>query len=295
MKILNFGSLNIDYVYSVDHMVEKGETLSSNGMNIFCGGKGLNQSISLSKAGAEVYHAGLIGNEGDILLNACTDAEVKVDYIRRTQGKSGHTIIQVDKEGQNCILLYGGANQEMTIAYIDEVLSDFDKGDLLLLQNEINLIDYIVDVAYEKGMTIIMNPSPFNEKLNRCDFRKISLLLINEIEAVQITGQKEEMEALEKLRVIYPETQVVMTLGGEGSVYQYKDTQVRQPIYKVPVVDTTAAGDTFTGYFIASMLHNLSIKEGLDYAAKAAAIAVTRAGATSSIPFKEEVEQSNIK
>ena len=117
-------------------MVTPGETLASYGMNVFCGGKGLNQSIALAKAGVEVYHAGLIGEEGEILLKTCQEGGVDSRYIRKTTEKSGHTIIQVDKDGQNCILLYGGANQSITREYVDEVLSHFEKGDILLLQDQ---------------------------------------------------------------------------------------------------------------------------------------------------------------
>ena len=144
MKVLNFGSLNLDYVYSVDHMVRPGETLASSGMNVFCGGKGLNQSIALAKAGVPVYHAGMIGEEGGVLLEACKEGGVNAEFIRMIPGKSGHTIIQVDKDGQNCILLYGGANRSITKEYVDEVLGSFEEGDILLLQNEVNLLDYII-------------------------------------------------------------------------------------------------------------------------------------------------------
>ena len=290
MKVLNFGSLNLDYVYSVDHMVTPGETLASYGMNVFCGGKGLNQSIALAKAGVEVYHAGLIGEEGEILLKTCQEGGVDSRYIRKTTEKSGHTIIQVDKDGQNCILLYGGANQSITREYVDEVLSHFEKGDILLLQNEINLLDYIINQAYEKGMMIILNPSPYNEKLDSCDFKKISMLLLNEVEGAQETGEKDEKKILVRLKELYPDMQVVLTLGKDGSVYQYKDQVYRQGIFSVQAVDTTAAGDTFTGYFISSILEGMPVDEGLKLAAKASAIAVSREGATASIPVKAEVE-----
>lgn len=294
MKVLNFGSLNLDYVYSVDHMVTPGETLASYGMNIFCGGKGLNQSIALAKAGVEVYHAGMIGEEGQILLDTCKEGGVKADYIKKTEGKSGHTIIQVDKSGQNCILLYGGANRSITKEYVNEVLSHFEKGDILLLQNEVNLLDHIIDCAYEKGMMIILNPSPYDEALDACDFNKISMFLLNEIEGGQVTGEKETDKILKKLKEIYPNARVVLTLGGDGSVYQYKDEQYRQGIFKVKAVDTTAAGDTFTGYFISSIIEEMPVPQGLELAAKASAIAVSREGATASIPLKDEVMNSTL-
>lgn len=294
MKVLNFGSLNLDYVYSVDHMVTPGETLASYGMSVFCGGKGLNQSIALAKAGVSVYHAGMVGEEGGALLEACKEGGVKTDFIKTIPGKSGHTIIQVDKEGQNCILLFGGANRSITKEYVDEVLLHFEKGDILLLQNEVNLLDYIIDRAYETGMMIILNPSPYDSALDACDFSKISMFLLNEVEGGQVTGEKETDAILEKLKEIYPDAKVVLTLGGEGSVYQYKDEQYRQGIYPVKAVDTTAAGDTFTGYFISSVLEGLPVPEGLKLAAKASAIAVSRQGATASIPLREEVLKAEL-
>lgn len=294
MKVLNFGSLNLDYVYSVDHMVVPGETLASFGMDIFCGGKGLNQSIALARAGVSVYHAGMVGEDGGELLKACEEGGVKTDYIRTIPGKSGHTIIQVDKEGQNCILLYGGANQRITKEYVDEVLAHFEKGDILLLQNEVNLLDYIIDRAYEQGMMIVLNPSPYDSALDACDFSKISMFLLNEIEGEQVTGKTDAEKILEKLKTIYPNAKVVLTLGGNGAVYQYKDEQYRQGIYRVKVVDTTAAGDTFTGYFISSVIQGLPVPEGLSLAAKASAIAVSRQGATTSIPLREEVMKAEL-
>ncbi len=295
MKVLNFGSLNLDYVYSVDHMVTPGETLATHGMNIFCGGKGLNQSIALAKAGVPVFHAGLIGEEGDILLETCREGGVNVDYIQKVSGKSGHTIIQVDREGQNCILLYGGANQKVTREYVDEVLSHFERGDILLLQNEINLLSYIIDCAYKKGMMILLNPSPYNEKLDACDFGKISMFMLNEIEGAQVTGEADPDRILDELRNKYPAAQVVLTLGKDGSIYQYQEERCKQGIYPVQAVDTTAAGDTFTGYFISSIIDGMPVKDGLKLAAKASAIAVSRKGAADSIPTRDEVEKAKLQ
>lgn len=290
MKILNFGSLNLDYVYNVDHMVSAGETLTSSERNTFCGGKGLNQSVALARAGAEVFHAGQIGAEGEILRQTLEKEGVDTGYIRTVDIPTGHALIQVDKNGQNCILLYGGANRAMSAEYIDEVLADFERGDILILQNEINLLDYIIDRAWEKGMRIILNPSPFDEHLKKCDLQKISILLLNEVEGEQLCGESSPDAILKCLRRMYPEVKAVLTLGSEGSVYQDGNLQHHQSIFPVKAVDTTAAGDTFTGYFIASLLEKNNAVEGLETAAKAAAIAVTRHGAAPSIPRKSEVE-----
>lgn len=294
MKVLNFGSLNLDYVYQVDSILIPGETQASKDRKTFCGGKGLNQSIALAKAGISVYHAGMVGEEGDILLEACRENGVNTEFVRKIQGPSGHTVIQVDRSGQNCILLFGGANRSITREFVDEVLASFEEGDMLLLQNEINELGYIIDRAYEKGMLIVLNPSPYDRELESCDLTKVSLFLVNEIEGYQITGQKEPEKILERIKELYPGAKIVLTLGGDGSVYQDETGIYRQGIYRVKAVDTTAAGDTFTGYFISSMISGMPVQEGLSMAAKASAIAVSRPGATASIPLMDEVKNSSL-
>lgn len=289
MKVLNFGSLNLDYVYQVESILIPGETQASKSRQIFCGGKGLNQSIALAKAGIPVYHAGLIGEGGKPLLEVCKENGVNTEFIRQIPGPCGHTVIQVDRNGQNCILLFGGSNRSMTREFVDSVLDSFDEGDIILLQNEINELDYIIDRAYEKKMMIILNPSPFDSALEKCDLSKISLFLMNEIEGFQITGEKEPDSILAKVKELYPKAKVVLTLGGDGSVYQDETGIYRQGIFKVKAVDTTAAGDTFTGYFISSVIDGMPVQDGLKLAAKASAIAVSRAGATASIPVRSEV------
>lgn len=294
MKVLNFGSLNLDYVYQVESILIPGETQASRDRQTFCGGKGLNQSIALAKAGIPVYHAGMIGDGGEILLETCKENGVNTEFIRRIPGPCGHTVIQVDKDGQNCILLFGGANRSITREFVDEVLAAFDKGDIILLQNEVNELDYIIDRAYEKGMMIILNPSPYDDKLKSCDMSKVSLFLANEIEGYQITGEKEPEKILAAVKEKYPSAKIVLTLGGDGSVYQDETGVYHQGIFKVKAVDTTAAGDTFTGYFISSIIDGMPVAEGLEMAAKASAIAVSRPGATASIPLRQEVLDSDL-
>ncbi len=291
MRVLNFGSMNLDYVYTVDHMVLPGETQNSQGMHTFLGGKGFNQSTALAKAGVEVYHAGLIGEEGKIFRETAKEYGISDKYIQVCDEKNGHTIIQVDKNGQNCILLYGGANRAITREFVDEVLSGFEKGDIILLQNEINELDYIIDKAYEKGMQIFLNPSPFDGALDACDLNKISCFLLNEIEGGQIAGETEPDKIIDGILANYENAKVVLTLGGDGSVYADKEKRCQQPVYKVETVDTTAAGDTFTGYFIAGLIQGKTVEETMRMCAVAAGIAVSRPGAAPSIPYMEEVEK----
>ena len=289
MRVLNIGSLNLDYVYNLDHIVQPGETEASYELNVHLGGKGMNQSVALAKAGVDVYHGGMIGEDGQPFLDACKEFGVHAEYIRQIDTKSGHAIIQIDKNAQNSILLYGGANQQLTSEYIDTVLADFGAEDILLLQNEVNMLPYIVTRAYEKGMTIALNPSPFNEKLHAVDMGKISIFLLNEVEGFQITGLKNPDDIIAKLLEMYPQSKIVLTLGQDGAVYADQEQKHFQPVFKVNAVDTTAAGDTFTGYFLAGLCEGLPIPEVLKMSAKASSIAVSRAGAVPSIPFREEV------
>lgn len=290
MRILNFGSLNYDYVYSVNHIVDPGETLSSFKMEMFCGGKGLNQSIALAKAGADVYHGGMIGEDGDELLQLCQTNQIDSSYITQVKGKNGHAIIQVNEQGQNSIILYAGSNGKNTMEHINNVLANFEKGDMILLQNEINLLSDIIDKAYEKAMTIILNPSPFNKLVSQCDLNKVSIFLMNEIEGYQITGEKDPEKILKVMGETYPNAEVVLTLGDKGSIYCGNGKRYAQDSFKVKAVDTTAAGDTFTGFYLGSVMEGSSIEVALGRASLAASIAVTREGASSSIPTKGEVD-----
>ena len=292
MKVLNFGSLNVDYVYSLQHIVQAGETILSSGMNVFAGGKGLNQSIALAKAGLDVYHAGQIGNDGQILLDTCTQYGVHTDFVKQLDVKGGHTIIQVDEKGQNCIILYGGTNLMLTREFVDEVLSHFEEGDYLVLQNEVNQLDYMIDKAYERGMKIALNPSPYDSRLNECDLAKVSLFLLNEVEGEQMTGSADPDEILVRLAKLYPNASFVLTLGSNGAVFSDGTEKYFQDIFKVKAVDTTAAGDTFTGYFIAGLIEEMPVPEILRMSAKASSIAVSRPGAAPSVPTREEVMES---
>ncbi len=290
MKILVFGSLNIDRRYMVDHFVQPGETLSSDSVGTFSGGKGLNQAIACKKAGSDVYMAGKIGTDGAFLLAELKDADVVTKHVFIDDDEvSGHAIIQVDKNGQNCIILYGGTNRTITHAEVDEVLADFNAGDIILLQNEINALDYIIDQAHAKGMVVALNPSPMDDKLLSCDLSKISYFIMNEIEAAAICGQKDPDVAIATLHEKYPESKIVITLGGDGSKFFDGEITHEHGIYSVKAVDTTAAGDTFTGYFLNGLMEGMEPLEIMSMAAKASAIAVSRPGAADSIPTKDEV------
>lgn len=294
MRVLNFGSLNLDYVYQVDHFVRPGETLSAASRAVKLGGKGLNQSIALARAGANVAHAGCIGVSGEPLKAQLARDGVDISKLVSVDEMQGHTVIQVNREGENCILLYGGSNQCVTEAQIEDTFAGCAAGDWLVLQNEINNLPAIVDAAHARGMVIALNPSPCDAKLDAVDFGKLSWLLVNEVEAGQISGHDDSEAAWTRLHARYPKLSVLITLGGAGSAAWRVDgggvETARQEAFKVRAVDTTAAGDTYTGYFIAALMAGETLQACMRRASKASSIAVTRLGAADSIPRLAEVE-----
>ena len=294
MRILNFGSLNLDYVYQVDHFVKPGETLAALSRDVKTGGKGLNQSVALARAGAPVWHAGCLGTGGEILKNMLDENGVNTSFLLPVEEMQGHTVIQVNREGENSILLYGGSNRCVPEAHIRRVISEFEKGDWLILQNEINGLPLITELAAEQGMQIVLNPSPYDRTLEELDYSKLDWLLVNEIEAGQISGENEPEKVWERLHGRYPALSVLMTLGSRGSVaYRTGGSTVethREEAVRVKAADTTAAGDTYTGYFIAGLTEGKPLSICMNEASRAAAIAVTRPGAAGSIPWRKELD-----
>lgn len=291
MKILCMGSVNLDKVYHVAHIPQGGETIRSVSYEQHWGGKGLNQTIALARSGGEVYFSGIINRQEEVLRSVLAENHVHADFLALADEPTGHAIINVDAGGQNSIVIHGGANQAFTRPYIDQVLSAFAPGDLLLLQNEISELDYILRAAHAHGLKIALNPSPFEPALLKLPLENVDIFLVNEIEGFQLTGKRVPEEILQEAGRLFPHATVVLTLGGDGSLYRCGTHVIRQPIYRVPVVDTTAAGDTFTGYFLSALARGETPENGLRQAAAASAIAVSRSGATDSIPTLAEVQE----
>ncbi len=288
MKAIVFGSLNIDKVYSLSHLPEKGETLSCGRYEIHVGGKGLNQSISLSNSGMEVYMAGQIGSDGIFLKEYLEKVGVNTSLIKVTDSFSGHAVIEVDPDGQNQMILFPGANRETTPDYCDEVLENFSKGDLILMQYETSQVEYMIEKAHEKGLVIALNPSPYVDKLKDFDYSRIDYLILNEYEGQSITGESDNGKVIEALCEKVGGA-VIFTLGGDGAIYSDGKVTAKVPAFKVNAVDTTGAGDTFTGYILNSLMSGKAPEEALRFASAASAIAVTKAGAAETIPSLEQV------
>lgn len=289
MKILNFGSINIDIFFRVEHIVRPGETISSESIEKRAGGKGLNQSVALAKVSDSVYHAGSIGTDGNFLIEEMENFGVDTSLLKKSDKLTGNAIIQVDDKGENSIVLYKGANFDNSESYVDEVLSHFEKDDILVLQNEINCMPYIINKAYEKGLKIVLNPSPITDEIEKIDLDKIDLLLVNETEAKALAKVSDAKEAVNYFRDNFPSLKVVETFGKNGSMYFDKDNLINQDSFKVDAVDTTGAGDTFTGYFVTYFYKGEKITKCLEVATKASALSVTKKGASISIPSHEAV------
>ena len=289
MNVVNFGSLNLDHVYAVDHFCRAGETIHTAGYTQNAGGKGLNQSIAVARSGQTLCHAGMLGAGGEPLAQLLEGCGVNLRYLGRTETPQGHAIIQVQPDGQNCIFLYGGSNQAVTPEDIDAVLSHFAPGDYLLMQNELSNFTYLLRAAVGRGLRVVLNASPISEEVLAADLTGVDWLVVNEIECAAIAGCSTPEEGYAALRVRYPGLGILLTLGSEGSVSWKDGVEIRQCAYPVQAVDTTGAGDTFMGYFVGCLAQGMERKDAMQYAAMAASIAVTRPGAAPSIPMMAEV------
>ena len=293
MKILVYGSLNIDLIFTVDHIVRPGETIASTALIKSAGGKGANQAAALAKAGMDVYMAGKIGEDGRFLLDLLESYGANTEKVAVFDGVTGQALIQVDKNGQNSIVLYAGGNGEIRENEIGGVLGSFGPGDAVLLQNEIPHTGAIMEKAKARGMKVFLNPSPCDEKIRKLPLNLVDVFFVNEIEGADLAGIPEGSEPppviLDKLTERYPAAEIILTAGKDGAYYGFEKIREKGEIIDLPVVDTTGAGDTFTGYYIASREKQYSIKDALNISCKASSIAVSRKGAMQAMPLKDEV------
>ncbi len=289
LDVLNFGSLNIDRVYRLDHLVRPGETIRSRSYSVFAGGKGLNQSIALARAGLRVGHAGKVGPDGELLLKTLEKDGVEISGVLGNGSVSGHACIEVDDRGENAIILFAGANGEITAAEITAVLDRVGPETVLLLQNELNDTPFILREAARRRLKVGINPAPCPPEVRDYPLDGVSYLFVNEIEATALSGKSAPEAALAALSAQLPDAEIVVTCGGKGALAGIAGVSHFVPTVPVKVVDTTCAGDTFNGYYLAGRLRNLSIPDALTRAARAAAITVSRPGAAPSIPRFDEI------
>ena len=295
--IHNFGSINIDHVYRVPRIVRPGETLASRALETVLGGKGANQSVALARAGAEVRHVGRLGGGDGWARETLAAAGVDVSAVTLVDGPSGHAIIQVDEAGENAIVLHAGANGTFDRDAVDTALASCAEGDWLLLQNETSGVAEAVERALERALRVVFNPAPMSESVGALPLGRCDTLILNETEARMLAddgdggggGDDDEEDVVARLVERFPETRLVLTLGARGARLVRGASSLAVAGRAVDVVDTTGAGDTFVGYLVAAFAAGADERAALERACAAAALSVTRAGATPSIPEAADV------
>lgn len=290
MIVYNFGSINIDHVYRVPHFVRPGETMTSNAYQQVLGGKGANQSIALARANCDVKHIGVIEKSDTRLLTTLQDFGVDTSFVNLSDTPTGHAIIQVNDEAENAIVLFAGANHQISESQIDDVLAQASSDDWVLLQNETNNIELIIERAKHYGLSVVFNPAPMDVNTVKPLIDNIDLLIVNEVEAMDLCQVDTIEEAQTTLQQRYPQLKIILTLGRQGVRYIYKNEVIEVAAFNVEAIDTTAAGDTFIGYCLAGLQSSLPIEDVLRQACAASAICVTQTGASSAIPTVAQVK-----
>ena len=288
-KLVNLGSLCVDNVYSVPNITAAGETVASLEYAVYAGGKGLNQSLAAARAGARVVHVGCVGPDGRWLKQQLSDAGVDVTALRGADCPSGHAVIQVNPAGENAIVISGGANRTLEDTDVDAAFSRCGPGDWLLLQNEINKMEAIFEMASNRRQKLALNLAPVDERIGNYDLGPVDLLIVNEVEAQALSGKSAADDAFEALCARYPSCDVVITLGRDGLRYGRGAERAALGAFEVEAVDETGAGDAFVGYLMAALLEGRRMRDALIAGSAAGALAATRAGAASSIPDREAV------
>ncbi len=288
MTVFNLGSINADLVYRVPHLPEPGETLASTSFTRFLGGKGANMSVAAARAAARVVHIGAVGHGGDWMVDRLTEYGVDTREIVTVSGESGHAVIAVDDHGENSILLFHGANTCLDPEEISGALAQATAEDSFLFQNETNAQREAAEAASLRGMRIVYAAAPFDADAVQDVMPLIDMLVLNEVEAAQL----EEATGLSPENL--PVKDIVVTLGSKGCRWYETDKgeQIDVPAIQVDPVDTTGAGDTFTGYLVAGLDRGFSMRQSLDLATKAAAIMVTRQGTADVIPDLKDIEDA---
>jgi ribokinase len=284
--VYNLGSLNVDRVYRVPRIVRAGETLAASSLLEFAGGKGANQSVALARAGAHVVHIGKIGADGLWLRDRLAAEGIDTRTIIVSEAPTGQAIIQVDDRGENSIVLLAGANAKVTPDEIDTALSAAQPGDWLLVQNETSGVALALLRARQKGLHVAFNPAPLDARVADYPLECVDLLCVNETEHEALTNTlSAELPAA---------CELLLSLGADGVLLKSPAGEIRLPACAVQAVDTTAAGDTLLGYYLAGLVQQLSPHDRLSQAIRAAALCVTRPGAMDSIPRLAEVQSATL-
>jgi len=296
-KILVIGSLNMDMVIKVSNTPKPGETVMGKSIQYIPGGKGANQAYAAAKLGGDVAMIGAVGKDdhGDLLVNNLLDVGVDTCGIKKADMNTGLAVIYVNKAGENCIVVLAGANDTVNKAQIDELHSYIEDSEWIILQMEIpkKTVEYVIKKAASLNKKIILNPAPAPENFPDELFGMLEIITPNETELEKLT--KMHVNSMDEITLAAKElnkkgvSQVIVTCGKNGALLFNSKGKFQYSAPKVTAVDTTAAGDTFTAALAVALSENKTMREAIRFANKAASISVTRSGAQSSIPSKEEV------
>lgn len=284
MKLYNIGSINKDFVYRLSRLPAPGETLAAQDFSVSLGGKGTNISVAVARAGGSVCHIGAVGQGDQDILDMLQSQGVDCGAIDRVSAVTGHAVVYVDDNSENQIVIVGGANHAISEAHIRASLAGAVAGDWLLLQNETTANDMGLKIAREKGMKVALVAAPFDAEtlpdlIQRVDFVSMNKTEIHEFEAAigrpfrQVDG-----------------TDFLITYGADGAEFVSGGVETKIAAHKVTPVDTTGAGDTFFGAFMAKYAAGDTVADAMTYASAAAALQVQRLGASVAIPQDAEVQ-----
>jgi len=297
-KIVVIGSSNVDLLMKMDHLPEKGETVTDAVFMQVYGGKGANQAVAAARAGGNVAFVNCVGEDAytpQMVQNYKNDGIDTRFVFQEKDIASGHALIMIGGEGMNYLSVSPGANYKLTPHKIDEALQVFDEAAMIVMQYEIQeeTIKYVIDLANRKNIPVLWNCAPARA-FDLSYIPKINILVLNEVEAgflaeMTVETEADAEKAAQKL-VDSGVEKVIITLGSKGAFVVTKTEKVSVPSFKVEAVDTTAAGDTFCGAFAVALVEGKSLKDALQFASAAAAISVTRMGAQPSAPTRNEID-----
>jgi ribokinase len=287
MAIYNLGSINVDYFYTLPHLVRPSETIAAIDFNQGLGGKGANQSVAIAKAGGTVKHIGAMNPSDKRYFDQLQDLQVDVSHLTMTTTATGHGIVMVDEQSaENQIVVYPGANFALTENMVDAGLEEATSSDWALCQNETSQTAYFMKQAKAKGMKLCYSAAPFDAEKTLVMLPLINMLVVNEIEAMDL--ERELNRPIKECGVDH----VLVTLGSRGVRYIGSEGEFTLPSPSVEAVDTTGAGDTFLGLFLARYDLTGDLKASLHFAVTGASIQVTRQGTADAIPTLEEIESA---
>jgi ribokinase len=290
MAVFNLGSINADLFYQVPHLLAPGETLASTQHSRGLGGKGANMSVAIARSAARAVHIGAVGADGRWAVERLLEYGVDTRNIVELDVPTGHAVIMVDDQGENAILLFPGANRALTETHIASALMAATEADTFVFQNETSAQIESATLASAKGMRVVYAAAPFDAQAVEAVLPMLDILVMNAVEAQQLT------DALGMTLAALPVRDVIVTLGGEGCRWINTDAGTDQMFPAIPVtpVDTTGAGDTFTGFLVAGLDRGLPMEQAISLGQQAGAIMVTRHGTADLIPDLKDIEDARL-